>query len=160
MIGQVGELVPITAWALCYKDVAPRQEGLREALCTLGNGYFATRGAAPESWADGIHYPGTYIAGCFNRLRTEVAGREVEEESLVNVPNWLPLTFAVGDGAWLGLGHADVLSDRHDLDLRHGTLTRRLRDSRRHYRGRHSSRGDGRDHRHAAAMFRRHRGAR
>ena len=134
MIGQYGKPVPITAWTLRYKDVAPQQEGLREALCTLGNGYFATRGAAPESRADGTHYPGTYIAGCFNRLRTEVAGRAVENESLVNAPNWLPLTFAVGDGAWLGLGHTDVLSDRQDLDLRRGVLTRRLRvrDDRDH----------------------------
>ena len=127
MIGQDGKPVPITAWVLRYKDVPPRQEGLREALCTLGNGYFATRGAVPESRADGTHYPGTYIAGCFNQLRTEVAGRAVENESLVNAPNWLPLTFAVGDGAWLGQGRTDVLSDRHDLDLRHGVLTRQLR---------------------------------
>ena len=37
---------------LAYEDFNPEQEGLREALCTLGNGYFATRGAAPESSAD------------------------------------------------------------------------------------------------------------
>ena len=61
-------------WTLHYENVAPRHEGLREALCTLGNGYFATRGAAPESHADGVHYPATYIAGCFNELRTEIAG--------------------------------------------------------------------------------------
>ena len=134
MNGQDGKPVPITAWTLCYKDVPPRQEGLREALCTLGNGYFATRGAAPESRADGTHYPGTYIAGCFNQLRTEVAGRAVENESMVNAPNWLPLTFAAGDGAWFGLGHTDVLSDRQELDLWHGVLTRlrRVRDDLGH----------------------------
>ena len=38
-------------------------EGLREALCTVGNGYFATRGALPESASDAIHHPGTYVAG-------------------------------------------------------------------------------------------------
>ena len=41
---------------------------LREALCTVGNGYFATRGAAPESKAGQVHYPGTYAAGVYNRL--------------------------------------------------------------------------------------------
>ena len=80
------------------KDSCRSQEGLREALCTVGNGYFATRGAAPESRADGTHYPGTYIAGCYNELRTEIAGRTVENESLVNAPNWLPLTFAPRTG--------------------------------------------------------------
>jgi len=55
-------------WLLVYQGFQPEQEGLREALCTLGNGYFATRGATPESKADDIHYPGTYFAGCYNRL--------------------------------------------------------------------------------------------
>jgi len=38
-------------WKLIYNRFKPAQEGLREALCTLGNGYFATRGAAAESVA-------------------------------------------------------------------------------------------------------------
>ncbi len=38
----------MTAWSLVYDTFDPKQEGLREALCTLGNGYFATRGAAPR----------------------------------------------------------------------------------------------------------------
>jgi trehalose/maltose hydrolase-like predicted phosphorylase len=125
MIGQEGKPVPVTSWSLCYENVEPRREGLREALCTLGNGYFATRGAAPESRADGVHYPGTYVAGCFNRLQTVIAGRATENESLVNVPNWLCLTFAAGDGPWLGSEDVEVLEDRQDLDLRRGVLTRR-----------------------------------
>ena len=42
-------------WTLVYEGFDPAGEGLREALCTLGNGYFATRGAAPETEADDIH---------------------------------------------------------------------------------------------------------
>ena len=49
----------MTGWKLIYEDFNPPQETPREALCTLGNGYFATRGAAPEAKADGVHYPGT-----------------------------------------------------------------------------------------------------
>ena len=127
MLGQDGKPVPVTGWTLRYEGFVPRQEGLREALCTTGNGYFASRGAAPESAADGTHYPGTYIAGCYNLLRTEIAGRTVENESLVNAPNWLPLTFAAEDGPWLGLGELDVLGYQLELDLRRGVLTRRLR---------------------------------
>jgi trehalose/maltose hydrolase-like predicted phosphorylase len=127
MIGQDGKAVPVTNWRLRYEDVAPRQEGLREALCTLGNGYFATRGAAPESCADGVHYPGTYIAGCFNKRQTVIAGRATENESLVNAPNWLFLTFAAGDGPWLGSKDFEVLEDRQELDLRRGVLARRRR---------------------------------
>jgi trehalose/maltose hydrolase-like predicted phosphorylase len=127
MIGQGGKPIPVTEWMLRYDGYSPREEGLREALCTTGNGYFATRGAAPESAADGTHYPGTYVAGCYNQLRTEIAGRTVVNESLVNAPNWLPLTFAAEDGPWLSPGELEVLQHQQELDLRRGVLTRRLR---------------------------------
>ena len=113
-------------WVLAYDGFDPAGEGLREALCTLGNGYFATRGAAPESRADGVHYPGTYVAGCWNRLRDEVAGQAVDNESMVNLPNWLPVTIAVDDGEWLDSEVVEVLSQRQELDLRCGVLTRWL----------------------------------
>jgi trehalose/maltose hydrolase-like predicted phosphorylase len=120
-----GEVAP--GWTLRYAGLIPAEEGLREALCTVGNGYFATRGAAPESRADGTHYPGTYVAGCYNQLQTDIAGCPVVAESLVNAPNWLPLTFAAGDGPWLDLAQVEVLQHQQELDLRHGVLTRRLR---------------------------------
>ncbi|MFE3461143.1 glycoside hydrolase family 65 protein [Nocardiopsis aegyptia] len=119
-------------------------EGHREALCTLGNGRFATRGAAPETVDDGTHYPGTYVAGCYDRLASVVEGHEVDNEDLVNIPNWLPFTFRIGQGAWFGSGaanmpvedagqegaaHPPVLGprwQRWELDLRRGVLTRQL----------------------------------
>jgi alpha,alpha-trehalase len=117
----------LTAWTLVYDGFDPAGERLREALCTLGNGYFATRGAAPEAAADDVHYPGTYVAGCYNRLVSQVAGREVENEDLVNVPNWLPLSFRPEGGDWLDLRRVELLDHRQELDLRRGVLTRSLR---------------------------------
>ncbi len=114
-------------WSLVYEDYRPEQEGLREALCTLGNGYFATRGAAPDSAAGDIHYPGTYLAGGYNRLQSEVAGRRVENEDLVNMPNWLPLTFRIDDGKWFGIDEVELLSFRQEVDLMRGLLRRVLR---------------------------------
>ena len=64
-------------WVLGYDGYQPAQEALRETLCTLGNGYFATRGAAPDCAADAVHYPGTYLAGGYNRLTTTIAGRDI-----------------------------------------------------------------------------------
>jgi trehalose/maltose hydrolase-like predicted phosphorylase len=118
----------VSAWLLEFDGFDPSQEGLREALCTLGNGYLATRGALPEARADDVHYPGTYVAGVYNRLTTTVAGHTVEDESIVNLPNWLPLTFRVEDGCWLEA--AELLENRTELDLRRGVLTRlaRVRD--------------------------------
>ena len=112
-------------WVLEYEGFDPEAEGEREALCTLGNGYFATRGAAPEAVADGVHYPGTYIAGVYNSLVSEVAGRTVENESIVNVPNWLPLTSRARGGPWLG--DTEILSHRQELDMYRGILMRRTR---------------------------------
>jgi trehalose 6-phosphate phosphatase len=119
--------VHVDTWVLAYTGADPVGEGVRETLCTLGNGYLATRGAAPESAADGVHYPGVYAAGCYNRLRDTVTGQVIENESLVNLPNWLPLTFQAGDGPWLGQPGAETLDQRHELDLRRGVLSRLLR---------------------------------
>jgi len=118
---------PPSVWTLVYDSFDPARQGLREALCALGNGYVVTRGALPEAEADGVHYPGTYVAGLYNRARTEIAGRTVENEDLVNVPNWLPLRFRVAGGAWFDAQQADLLEHRFELDMRNGTLTRWLR---------------------------------
>jgi trehalose/maltose hydrolase-like predicted phosphorylase/beta-phosphoglucomutase-like phosphatase (HAD superfamily) len=114
-------------WSLTYEGFDPERQGLREALCALGNGYFVTRGALPEARADGVNYPGTYVAGLYNRLQTPIAGRTVENEDLVNVPNWLPLSFRVAGGPWFDIREADVLDHRLELDLRRAMLTRHLR---------------------------------
>ena len=117
----------MTERVLVFDRFEPGQEGLRETLCTLGNGYFATRGASPESNADGVHYPGTYAVGCYNRLTTQIAGREVQNEDLVNLPNWLPLTFRIEGGPWFDLGAAEILSFRQALNLDQGLLSRNIR---------------------------------
>ena len=116
-----------SSWALVFNGFAPEREGVREALCTLGNGYFATRGAVPEAEADDIHYPGTYIAGGYNRLTTEIAGREVENEDLVNCPNWLPIKIRPEGGDWFNVLAVELLSYRQVLDLKTGTLQRIIR---------------------------------
>ncbi|MEO3785511.1 glycosyl hydrolase family 65 protein [Actinocorallia sp. B10E7] len=117
----------MSGWTWCYEGYDPAEEGLRESLCTVGNGYLATRGAAPESSADGVHYPGTYAAGVYNRLETEISGKGVENESLVNLPNWLPVTFRVEGGPWFDIDAAEILEYRQCLDLRRAVLTRRFR---------------------------------
>jgi len=117
----------MNSWILAYDKFDPEKESLREALCTLGNGYFATRGAAPESPADDIHYPGTYLAGGYNRVKTDIAGRVVENEDLVNMPNWLPVRFRFEGAGWLNLLSVDILSYRQELHLKEGILSRKMR---------------------------------
>ena len=57
--------------------------------------------------------------------------RQVENEDLVNVPNWLPLQFRIAGGAWFDVPQSDVEEHRFELDMRHGTLTRRSDLARR-----------------------------
>ncbi|HEX9228972.1 MAG TPA: family 65 glycosyl hydrolase, partial [Arthrobacter sp.] len=118
---------PGNQWTLAYVGYDPAAEGLREVLCAVGNGYWATRGAAPEADADEVHYPGTYLAGVYNRVRTERDGHPVEDEHMVNAPNWLPLWFRVADGGWFHPATATLLDYRQSLDLRRGLLTRVIR---------------------------------
>ncbi len=113
-------------WLLRYEGYDPDQEGLREALCTLGNGYLASRGTAPECVADGTHYPGTYLAGTFNRLATTIGDVTVTNESLVNLPNWLLLQLHTPDEDWFTPDGADLGDYRLELDLRRGILARML----------------------------------
>ncbi|WFP16418.1 beta-phosphoglucomutase family hydrolase [Citricoccus muralis] len=114
-------------WVLRYDDFDPTQEGTREALCTLANGYWGTRGSIPGTVAGDVHYPGTYLAGVFNRLTSSVQGREVETEHMVNTADWTVMTVTPTDGAPLLPTSAELLEYRQDLDLRRGLLTRTAR---------------------------------
>ena len=94
----------MTALSLAYDGYDPAEEGQREALCTLGNGFFACgptlrrcRRSIPcasgesrrsSSWPKD------------NRLMRSQA-TVVENESMVNLPNWLMLTFAIDEGPWI-----------------------------------------------------------
>jgi trehalose/maltose hydrolase-like predicted phosphorylase/beta-phosphoglucomutase-like phosphatase (HAD superfamily) len=117
---------PPDVWTLVYEGFDPARQGLREALCALGNGYFLTRGALPEAKADDVNYPGTYVAGLYNRLTSKIAGRQVENEDLVNVPNWLPLEFRIAGGPWFDMQQPGVQDHHLELDMEHATLIRRF----------------------------------
>jgi len=114
------------SWTLAYDSYKPETEGTREALCALGNGVFVTRGAFLDAEDDGVHYPGTYLAGGYDRAVSEVAGRRIENEDLVNIPNWLPLTFRAADGPWVTIDSARLLAFEQQLDLQKGLLIRRM----------------------------------
>ncbi|RZN33578.1 HAD-IA family hydrolase [Bradyrhizobium sp. Leo121] len=114
-------------WLFVHEGFDPALEGRRETLFAVGNGYFVTRGAAAEARADDLYYPGTYLAGGYNRLTTMIDGRPIENEDLVNLPNWLPLTFRIDDGDWFDLRRVEVLEYQQTLDLRHGLYLRSLR---------------------------------
>jgi trehalose/maltose hydrolase-like predicted phosphorylase len=113
-------------WTLAYEHFDPAEEGLREALTSTGNGYFCTRGAAEWSDADGVHYPGTYMHSGYNRETTILAGRPVANEDLVNLPNWLVMKLMIEGEEPIDMGNVEILSYRHELDVRTATVSRAL----------------------------------
>lgn len=111
---------------LQYEDPDPSEEGIVETLCTLANGYVGVRGARPWASDDGTSYPGSYVAGLFDRLQTSVADECIEIESLVNIPNWLALDMRSADaGSWLNDPDTAITQHRIRLDLETGLLVRR-----------------------------------
>ena len=115
-----------SSWKLTYNKFVPEEEKLRETLCTLGNGYFGTRGAPSESFASELHYPGTYLAGVFNKLETEIADHKISNEDMVNCPNWTFVTFKIGNGEWFKLSTQTILSEKQELNMHKGTLTKKM----------------------------------
>jgi len=111
-------------YSIEYNDWNPKEQKLREALCTLGNGYFATRGAAEEKKADKNNYPGTYLAGGFNRAITKIADKDIENEDFVNFPNWLCLKFRPEGGEWIDLDKDKIIEYQQVLSMRKGLLIR------------------------------------
>jgi len=117
---------PDPGFTLAYDDFDPEQEGLREALTSTGNGYFATRGTAEWEDANEVHYPGTYAHGCFNRETTVLGGRPVFNEDLVNLPNWLLLKLRIEGEEAIRLDNVEVLSYRHSYDIRNAVVERKI----------------------------------
>lgn len=112
-------------WSITYHDFDPIKERTRETLMTVGNGYFGTRGALEEMQANTVNYPGTYIAGLYNRLSSKVGDRLVDNEDFVNCPNWLPVSFRIGDGDWIILSSDTLVEIDRKLDFKNGVLYKR-----------------------------------
>ncbi len=113
-----------STWKLNYSRFSPTQEPLREALCALGNGYFATRAAFVEATECSVHYPGTYIAGVYNKLPTHIAGRTIYNDDFVNCPNWLPIKFSIDGEDWLTPDKNNIIEFSQTLNIKEGILNR------------------------------------
>ena len=87
-----------------------------ETVCTIGNGYFGTRGAFEEGYPKAT--PATLLAGVFDKI-------EIGKEELANVPDWLPIQLFV-NGERFRMNKGKVLGYRRVLDMRRGVLRREV----------------------------------
>lgn len=127
-------------WIVSYDELDIDEHPLQEALCTLGNGYFTSRAAlemernksdqGEKNTLDFLqegkewNYPGTYLACGFNRLGSKVKDKIIENEDLINWPNWLYLNFKVDSGSWMDISKFTVLVFETHLNLQQGVLKR------------------------------------
>jgi len=117
----------MSEWSIVFSEWDPDEQPRREALCALGNGYLVTRAADETRRADGLHYPGTYLAGGYDRRVSRIAGERIENEDLVNWPDWTHMAWRPEQGRWFRIEDVQILEFEQSLDLKRGVLERRLR---------------------------------
>lgn len=101
-----------------------------ETLFSTANGYWGTRASLPGSVDDGVNYPGSYLAGVFNRVTSDLtssAGLVLESEHVPNIPDWTYLTVRDDSGTTLLPNTNRILDHRFELDLREGVSRRFMR---------------------------------
>ncbi|MBT6004610.1 MAG: glycoside hydrolase family 65 protein, partial [Prolixibacteraceae bacterium] len=113
-------------WSLEYNDYDLKKEKSRETLLTIGNGYMGTRGAMEEITASETNYPGTYIAGLYNRLISKVADKDIENEDFVNCPNWTSINFKIKNEEWFNVNTDEIISVKRNLNFLNGCLSKKL----------------------------------
>ena len=115
------------SWNLTYYELDPTEERLRETLTTVGNGYFGTRGCFEgEKAKDNIYYPGTYIAGVYNKLATALHNKTIYNNDFVNCPNWLLIEIKIGNSDFINLLETEILHYKHNLNMKDAIMTRSI----------------------------------
>ncbi|MDR3240766.1 MAG: glycoside hydrolase family 65 protein [Lactobacillaceae bacterium] len=113
-------------WALTYNELATGKRSYgQESLLTLSNGFMGWRGAPIFSKFSADHYPGLYVAGVFNRTTTPIAGRDVINEDLVNLPNPQLFEFYL-DGQKVQIDAETIVERQSTLNFKCGELTEHL----------------------------------
>lgn len=103
------------SWLIKQESWDQRNQGVHEAQFALGNGYLGSRAILEEIPYDA--YPGTYIAGIYDRIAAMVP-------EIVNLPN--PISFKIiARGEKFGMIAMDALKHERVLDMRQGLLKRR-----------------------------------
>lgn len=59
---------------------------------------------------DYLNYPGIYIVGVYNKSETKIAGRLIENEDMINCPNWLHMIFKIEESDWIDLNKVKIIS--------------------------------------------------
>jgi len=114
MKGHYSKYITEYSWLIKEEGWVRSLQLVRESQLALGNGFLGSRAVLEEIPYDAK--PGTYIAGLYDRIGSQVA-------ELVNLPN--PFNFKITvNGEKLGVVTMDVVQHKRVLNLRQGLLWR------------------------------------
>ncbi len=115
-------------WEINYYEYLPEKERIRETLCTIGNGYFGTRGCfiTQDISNPDEHYPGTYVNGVYNKVKSKIDGSVIYNNDLVNLPNWLSFNIKINKDI-LNIFDSEILYYKRSLDLKNAVLTHEIK---------------------------------
>jgi beta-phosphoglucomutase family hydrolase len=115
------------SWEIYYCSYKPDAEMIRETICALGNGYLGSRAChATQKDDSNTHYPGTYLAGIFNKTATPVHGKKIWNNDMVNCPNWALVEFSIGKEKFVDPFKLIIVDYRQKLHLKEAYLEQTL----------------------------------
>jgi maltose phosphorylase len=122
-------LFEIDEWKIIERSFDPKRQKQAESIFSIGNGNFGQRANFEESYS-GPSLRGSYVGGVYYPDKTRVGwwknGYPEYFAKVLNSCNWIGIDVEVA-GEKLDLFKAKVDDFYRELDMRHGTLTRRAK---------------------------------
>lgn len=125
----MNNLFEINDWKIIETSFSPEKQKQAESIFSIGNGSFGQRANFEESYS-GESLQGSYIGGVYYPDKTRVGwwknGYPEYFAKVLNSCNWIGIDIEV-DGEKVDLHHATITSFYRELDMRNGTLLRKVR---------------------------------
>ena len=122
-------LFEIDAWKIIEQKFDPSKQKQAESIFSIGNGAFGQRANFEESYT-GDSLQGSYVGGVYYPDKTRVGwwknGYPEYFAKVLNSCNWIGINIEI-DGEQLDINKQDVLSFQRVLDMKTGTLSRKMK---------------------------------
>jgi len=122
-------LFEIDEWKIIENKFDPNKQEQAESIFSIGNGSFGQRANFEEDYS-GKSLRGSYVGGVYYPDKTRVGwwknGYPEYFAKVLNSCNWIGIRIEV-DGESIDLAKVEIKSFYRELDMYHGTLTRKLK---------------------------------
>ena len=122
-------LFEIHDWKIIEQEFNPSKQKQAESIFSIGNGSFGQRANFEEKYT-GDTLQGSYVGGVYYPDKTRVGwwknGYPEYFAKVLNSCNWIGINIEI-DGEYLDIHQQEILSFRRELDMKSGTLSRRMK---------------------------------